>query len=240
MVQYVKDKTGRFAERPHYEPKELDRECEQIITAFLKEKYGDARFPVSTEDLTVLIERDTDDFDPYADLSKYGPEVEGVTEFRPGSKPRVKISAHLGSDDRRENRLRTTLTHEYGHVRLHSYLWDMDPSRPDLLKRKPDANKQICKRDSILDAKTVDWMEWQAGYACGAFLMPYTHIRRLVSEYNEKHGLFGAVQTSGVHGRALIDLIQNAFQVSADAARIRLIKLGILGASDASPSLFTR
>jgi hypothetical protein len=115
----------------------------------------------------------------------------------------------------------------------------MEPSRPDLLKHKPDANKQICKRDSILDAKTVDWMEWQAGYACGAFLMPYTHILRLASEYKERHGLFGAVQTSGAHGAALIGLIQEAFKVSGDAARIRLIKLNILVASDAGPALFT-
>jgi len=33
-VRYVKDMTGRFAMRPHYEPAELDRECEQILAAF--------------------------------------------------------------------------------------------------------------------------------------------------------------------------------------------------------------
>jgi hypothetical protein len=32
MVKYVPDRTGRFSQRPHYEPKELDRECENIRT----------------------------------------------------------------------------------------------------------------------------------------------------------------------------------------------------------------
>jgi hypothetical protein len=60
MVKYVPDRTGRFSQRPHYEPKELDRECENIIAGFLKERHGAAKYPVSTDDLTVLIERDTE------------------------------------------------------------------------------------------------------------------------------------------------------------------------------------
>src|ERR1019366_723197 len=60
MVKYVPDRTGRFSQRPHYEPKELDRECENIIAGFLKERHGVAKYPVSTDDLTVLIERDTE------------------------------------------------------------------------------------------------------------------------------------------------------------------------------------
>src|SRR5262245_19221242 len=114
MVQYVPDKTGRFAQRPHYKPQEMDRECENIITSFLRSRYGDVQFPVSTEDLTRLIEQDAEDLDLYADLSEFGAEVEGVTEFFPGKKPVVKIAERLSGDERMENRLRTTLTHEYG------------------------------------------------------------------------------------------------------------------------------
>ena len=40
MVKYVPDRTGRFSQRPHYEPKELDRECENLIASFLKERHG--------------------------------------------------------------------------------------------------------------------------------------------------------------------------------------------------------
>lgn len=238
MVRYVRDTTGRFSQRPHYKPEELDRECENIITKFLNDKYGKSEFPVTTDDLTLLIERDTEDFDPYADLSMYGSDVEGVTEFQSGRKPKVKITENLSNDERRENRLRTTLTHEYGHVHFHAYLWEIEPPGPNLLRQNPNANKQICKRDDILDAAQTDWMEWQAGHACGALLMPVSYLRRVVGAYQEANNLFGIIGTSSEHGQALIARIQQEFQVSADAARVRLLKLNILGAADAGPSLF--
>lgn len=238
MVVYVPDKTGRFSQRPHYKPSELDRECENIITSFLKEKHGKAEFPVTTDDLTVLIERDAESLDLFAGLSQYGTDVEGLTLFQPRRKPVVKIAERLAADDRYSNRLRTTLTHEYGHVRFHGYLWDLEPPGPDLLRRDSRANMQICYRDKILDAAQSDWMEWQAGYACGALLMPASRVRRLAGDYLDSHGLFGAIGERDSHGAALIEAVKTGFDVSADAARIRLLKLGILGAASAGPSLF--
>ena len=237
-MKYVRDRTGRFSQRPHYQPEELDRECENIITKFLKDKYGKTEFPVTTEDLTLLIERDTDDFDSYADLSVYGNDVEGVTEFQPGKKPIVRISEHLTNDERRENRLRTTLTHEYGHVYFHAYLWEVEPPGADLLRQNPNADKQICKRETMLEATQTDWMEWQAGHACGAILMPISCLRRVVAAYREANSLFGGIGTGSEHGQALIARVQETFQVSADAARVRLLKLNILGAASAGRSLF--
>lgn len=238
MVKYVADKTGRFSQRPHFKPEELDRECESIIATFLKSRHGKAEFPVSTEDLTVLIERDTESLDAYADLSGYGTNVEGATIFQPGRKPRVLISDRLQLDEHRENRLRTTLAHEYGHVRFHAYLWEAEPPGPDLLRRNPNANMQICYRDRMLDAAQTDWMEWQAGYVCGALLMPVSRVRAIVRAYCESHGLFGVIGQNDSHGRALIETVKSAFQVSGDAARIRLLKLGVLGSTSAGPSLF--
>ena len=239
MVTYVPDRTRRFRQRPHFEPEELDSECENIICGFLKEIYGEVKFPVSTDNLTRLIERESDDLDLYADLTEFGPNVEGVTEFRLGKKPRVKISAVLSNDERRENRLRTTLTHEYGHVHFHTYLWEIELPQRDLLAKVTNANKHICKRDTILNAERSDWMEWQAGYVCGALLMPASHVRRLVGEYQEAHGLFGIIGHAGKHGQALISMMQTVFQVSADAAKVRLFKLGALGETDAGSSLFS-
>src|SRR6202140_4298415 len=202
MVKYVPDRTGRFSQRPHYEPKELDRECENIIAGFLKERHGAAKYPVSNDDLTVLISwggrssasskvRDTESLDQFADLSSYGCNVEGLTHFQPGRKPRVRISACLAGDENRQNRLRATLAHEYGHVRFHAYLWDLEPPGPDLLKSNPNASMQICYRDNILDAAHTDWMEWQAGYVCGALLMPASKVRELAGAHLESHWLFG-------------------------------------------------
>ena len=240
MVKFVPDRTGRFSQRPHYKPEDLDWECENIINGFLKDNYGVAQFPVLTSDLTRLVERDADDLDLYADLSEFGPDVEGLTEFFHGQKPKVKISLHLAEDERRENRLRTTLTHEYGHVRFHAYLWELEPPRRTLFEDTPNGNRQICKRDTILDAAQTDWMEWQAGYVCGALLMPITPVTRLVGAYQESHGLYGVIGTNDSHGQNLIESVQSAFQVSVDAARVRLIKLGFLGETSAGPSLFSR
>ena len=113
-MKWVADKTNRFPNRPHYEPYELDAECEKIITVFLKERHGRVNFPVSTDDLAVLIETVVEDLDLYADLSQEPGQVEGVTEFQPGGKPRVRIAKSLSGAPNMENRFRTTLTHEFG------------------------------------------------------------------------------------------------------------------------------
>ena len=227
MVRYVPDKTGRFAQRPHYESIELDRECESIINGFLMERYGKICFPIKTADLTVLIEQKVEDFDSYADLSAYGEQVEGLTEFVPGQKPNVKISKTLSGDDRRKNRLRTTLAHEYGHVHLHSYLWEVET--PRLLETDASNRELVCKRETILEARQSDWMEWQAGYVCGSLLMPVSQVKRIVSAYQEDHGLSGIIGVPTSHAPALIEEIRQKFQVSEEAARIRLIKLNVLG-----------
>ena len=235
----VSDRTGRFFERPHYRPEELDRECEQIITQFLRDVHRKADFPVTTGDLTKLIERDVEDLDLYADLSDLGQGVEGVTEFRSGRRPSVRISKRLSNDPKRENRLRTTLTHEYGHVRFHAYLWEMNGGGPDLLESKGAASWSHCKRETMLDAPKTDWMEWQAGYVCGALLMPRSALACVVGMYQERHNIFGPVNANGAHGLALVEKVVETFQVSADAAHVRLAKLGHLGIEQGS-SLFDK
>ena len=235
-MKYVKDKTGRFGERPHYEPHELDQECEKIIVDFLRSKYGEVRLPIDTEDLKVLIERDTAELDCYADLSEYGPDVEGVTEFRPGKKPIVRISKALTEDERYENRLRTTLTHEYGHVHFHSYLFTLNQEQ-GLLFQGAGTQLLISKRENIIDAPQSDWMEWQAGYACGAMLMPISNIRKISSDFVQTHNHFGPISPQGSKGREIIELVSRTFRVSSDAARVRLSKLNILG-TERGQSLF--
>lgn len=238
MVTYVRDNTGRFQQRPHYKPEELDRECESIITKFLKQLRGEVRFPIHTDDLKTLIEGEADNLDVYADLSVFGADVEGVTEFVRGGKPSVSISAMLTDDARRENRLRTTLTHEYGHVHFHSYLWDIEPPSADLLRKEPNRDKVICKRDSMIDAAQTDWMEWQAGYVCGAILMPKSAVTGVCRQFAEERNMFGTVSSQSLNGQALIQRVVVQFKVSEDAARVRLFKLGLLTAAAPTKSLF--
>ena len=69
MVKMIRDNTGRFAERPFYAARDLDNECERPIRDLLMKRKKKVEYPVSTEDLTVLIEMHDADLDPYADLS---------------------------------------------------------------------------------------------------------------------------------------------------------------------------
>jgi Zn-dependent peptidase ImmA (M78 family) len=96
----------------------------------------------------------------------------------------------------------------------------------------------VCKRDGIINARKSDWMEWQAGYVCGALLMPISHFRRVVSGYQTAHKIFGPVALGGTPATALIDLVRREFRVSADAARVRLSQHSYVQAQDRGRSLF--
>ncbi len=170
-MKWVTDRTGPFAKRPHYLPAELDAECEQVISTFLRAKYGKVEFPIKTDDLAVLIEQKAT-IDSYADLSDEGEDVEGVTEFVSGKRPLVKIASSLSAAPNMENRLRTTLTHEYGHVHFHEFMFATEAQALSLFPSEEKVLANKCRRDNIVNAAESDWMEWQAGHACGALLMP--------------------------------------------------------------------
>ena len=240
MVKMIPDNMGRFARRPFYQERELDNECERLIGELLLKRRGKIAYPVDTEDLAVLIEMHDADLDSCADLSSYGDDVEGVTEFFPDRGPKVSISDRIAADDRRENRLRTTLTHEFGHVKFHGPLWAEKFATGDMLERGVNANKAISKRDNILNAPKTDWMEWQAGYISGALLMPARPVRRLVSDYCAPRELHGDIHKDSDHAVHLVQLVVEQFAVSEEAARIRLLKLNLIKTVLGSASLFDR
>lgn len=233
-LRWVSDPTGRFAKRPHYSPEQLDFECERIVSEFLLKRYGHAAFPISTDDLTVLMESAVDDFDPYADFSSEEGEIEGVTEFYRGRKPIVKIAAKLTVTASLENRLRTTLTHEYGHVYFHDCLHQVECKPISLFDSHslsevsgPQAHR--CKRDSMISMSNRDWMEWQAGYVCGAMLIPISPLVRCVQKFRqEQHMEHAAISVQSSGGVELIQVVSQAFQTSRDAARVRLLQKEIL------------
>lgn len=218
-MKWVKDKTGRFPERPFYDEEELDYECESLVASFLSGRYGGVTFPISTNDLTILVERETSQLDLFADLSGEGVDVEGVTDFLPDKKPRVRISQEFQADARRDNRLRTTLTHELGHVKFHAFLWPQ--GQGSLFPVAVHQNSPRCKREKILHADSVDWLEWQAGYASGAYLIPITPLQAIVRATLSR-GRLSAVTAISPEGRHLIKEVQKAFQVSGEAAEVRL------------------
>lgn len=243
-MKMVPDRSGRFRERPFYKPEELDAECEELVSEFLSRHRGRVEWPIRTDDIVTLLEEHAESVDLYADLSTLGAEVEGVTDFYPGRRPVVRIAAGLSSTSS-ENRLRTTLTHELGHVRLHGYLFETADLHGELFDRKRDKSpprasaqgatpnptgaSHQCRRETMLDAKEVDWMEWQAGYACGALLMPRTPLRALVREFGATASSLAGVTENTPEAEQLIAAVVARFAVSKDAARIRLLKIGAIG-----------
>ena len=230
-MKNVVDDSGRFTERPHYAPHELDRIFESVVTSFLKEMNGTVCFPLSTLDLTSLLNRDAGKLEHLADISRLG-GFEGATKFFPGSKPQVTIAEKLARGEKYVNRLRTALAHEYGHVYLHANLYEIREVAETSANAKRLSYVVRCKRRTMMSATSSNWMEWQANYACRALLMPASYVKRVVADYMEKNGLDRRVTTHSAHDEEVIDVVVEKFQVSRAAARARLVALNILACPD--------
>ena len=165
-----------------------------------------------------MIEAEADDFDMYADL----PEgQDGYTDFFFDRKPRVLIAKRL-SDPRYENRLRTTLGHEYGHVWFHAPLWRNSAAD------HPAEPRWTCHRDRIVHAPQSDWMEFQAAYIGGALLMPASDVKSWTGEIAMREAKEPPVSADSDLGRAMIERLIRRCRVSEQAARVRLLSLHIL------------
>jgi Zn-dependent peptidase ImmA (M78 family) len=237
MVMWVPDETKRFRRRPHFKQSEIDRECETLVSGFLQRHRGKVTYPILTDDLTVLIEQHVGALDVYADLTPDGHDVEGVTRFKIGTVPDIEISEPLSNDTRRENRFRTTLAHELGHVRLHDRLFQAAFSPGDLFEHARE-HRLVCKRDTMVDAPKGDWLEWQACYASGSYLMPVTALREELKPILAAHGGYTPFPVGAAASDALIEAVMARFQVSRDAARVRLSKLDYISATPRAPTLF--
>ncbi|MGC1400717.1 ImmA/IrrE family metallo-endopeptidase [Candidatus Binatus sp.] len=219
-MKMIPDRTGRFQKSPHWEIRELEQMCEDTMTSFLRQHFGFERIPVPTEAVTMLIERDAADLDLATNLSDDIHEVFGFTQFERGRKPLVKIARELWEQRHRNNRLRTTLTHEYGHVMLHTWLYD---------KYGVARGPHRCYWQSLLPTERVfDWFEWQAGYASGALLMPESFARRTVEAYFQNRSERPPVAKESPEASVLCQRISLAFDVSVEAASVRLSQLGYL------------
>jgi hypothetical protein len=249
-VKNVRDLTGRFTERPHFEPEELDSMCDRALLEHSELISKKLAYPISTDFLQTLIEAHAASLDMFADLSGEGSDVEGVTDFILGARPRVRISKELSSDPQREVRLRTTLAHEFGHVHLHNALFQAKTEALDLFaSRTADAGRWSdsvgkrgelarCKRETIVGAAATDWMEWQAGYVCGALLMPKRMLKQHVHAHLRQTNNLGSLLIHSPAGRAVTGEIATKFFVSPDAARVRLLVLGLAVEKELERSVF--
>lgn len=209
MVRWLRDASGRFPRRPHYEVTELESVCTDLLRELRRQRPRAEPYPITVDDLSVLVEQHAADLDLYAELA---PDLDGVTDFARHAKPRVRIAARLSNSAPSHRRLRSTLAHELAHVVLHNFIWWFDPG----VAYDPQALSPKC----VLRTVSGDWMEWQANYCASALLVPASAMPAVPEPVWERSAA----------ARALLRDVQTRFDVSAQLATIRLRQLGHLTA----------
>lgn len=153
----------------------------------------------------------------------------GLTELRAGAKPRILVNRDL-TDAALEidaysgklGRWRATLAHEAAHVLLHGFMFELNSDQTTLFSSVGhDAQARLfrcLKREVLFVGRSGrDPREVQANRGMAALLMP--------------RSLFGSMardRASRMTEAVLSDVLARAFEVSRQAATIRLGTLGFL------------
>ena len=177
-------------------------------------------------------------FDQYASLPA---DVLGQTDFRVGAPPLVMVNADLTGaaidDDESplglKGRWRATVAHEACHVLFHRCLFNLNPQQGSLFgeeeeSQEPAQRLQRClKRDVVHGRMGSDWREVQANMGMAALLMPKSLFalacQKELSQIGSERVLEDTPQADALAAR-----LARAFQVSRQAAMIRLKTLEVL------------
>src|SRR5262249_32478963 len=130
-------------------------------------------------------------------------------------------------------RWRATLAHEASHVVIHRPLFELPPEQSSLFSNqgRPAQETQRlmrCQKRSVLyRGSTSDWREIQANQGMAALLMPRPVFLAVARDL-----LTGSRPPSlgTQEARQLIGELASRFEVSRQAAEIRLTTLGVVGA----------
>jgi len=232
-MKWISDPTRRFARRPLYDRDEMEYVCQDLVERYFRDRNLQVAYPLSTETLELIVESLTCDYDSACDLLFLGEDVEGATEFSLRARPKVFVSDQLLAPNMNKRR-RMTIAHELGHVHLHDVLYKFE-STLELFSETKEGVPAICKRESI--QRSGDWMEWQAGYAGGAILMPRHHTKRRVEALAQAGMTKIPSITNSPESRVMIADVASYFEISEEASRIRLLQLGYLEANEATRTL---
>ena len=219
IINWMVDGTGRFRKRPFFSEEEMDRHCERIVQLHNSRLYGQSVPGLRTDGLLRML-NDYADLHLYADVSKYGAGVEAVTGFVTAKKPTVRVARELCFDRSQNNHLRFVLAHEFAHARFHGAAWRRRWMREEDLAR--------CWPNRMLTLDVgYDWFEWQANFLGASTLMPKSQVRCVMAAY------FGGKELTGIprdcrEANDLTQRVAELFEVSCEAANIRLCGLGYL------------
>ena len=88
--------------------------------------------------------------------------------------------------------------------------------------------RQADHSETVGNAPENDWMEWQADHLGGALLMPRSYLIEWAGQIAMREGKFPPLQADSDLGRAVMQRVMRRCQVSEQAARVRLLRPGLL------------
>ena len=147
----------------------------------------------------------------------YNPE-RNCAEYMSASAGTLLVDSSLLLESQ-EHRYRFTVGHEGGHQILHTSYFGYDPNQTSFLEdRAPMVQCRIDTRNMprkpVSEWTDRDTMEWQANYLSSAVLMPKRMVTRVVDKVQQ-----------GNYAEMIL-LVSEAFNVSLEAAQIRLKDVG--------------
>lgn len=191
------------------------------------------------------------DFQSFSDK-----EILGMTSFSSGiinvvkdgvispykvDKGTIIISSELESDEKLRGRFHYTLAHEFGHNIYHRRKFEEPDYSNELLLFENEPKKQFaitCHRDKIENLEynpTKDWIEWQADYFASCFLMPKEAVAVFWKDFSKVPDFVFGEEPMPFLANMQYNAFQveferfvNTFQVSKQAAKIRLEKLNYI------------
>jgi hypothetical protein len=220
-MKTFRDKSGQFSERPHFEPIEIDRICDDELR-----KAG--LFPNESSAVRIerLVEKRFGITPEYDDL----PEgVLGYTRFGDKGVEAIVISAALDAATGKvaERRVRTTLAHEAGHGLLHAYLFALGHRPLNLFDRDSQTDHKILCRDIQGEeqrARAYDgrWWEFQANRAMGSLLCPRSLVEQSLSPFLVPSGSLGVMNLDPTRKEEAVRSLAETFDVNPVVARYRI------------------
>ncbi len=220
-MKHFRTKSGPFSRRPHFEPSEIDRICDDELR-----KVG--LYPSSPQAIRIdrFIEKRFGVCHDYQDLPD---GVLGYTRFTKTGVDAVIISTALEAENGKvaERRVRTTLAHEAGHGLLHAYLFAVDDKPQHLFDVDSQADHKILCRDikeGEGQKRPYDgrWWEFQANRAMSGLLCPKALVHDALKPFMRPIGLLSTlILDENMRGDAVRE-VADIFDVNPVVARIRI------------------
>jgi len=219
-MKTIRTRGGPFTERPHFELREIEEICSTELR-----KVG--LYPSAPETIRIdrFIEKRFNISPRYEQLPD---GVLGFTRFERGQVAEIVVSQALDEEGSKvsERRLRSTLAHEAGHGLLHAYLFALGEKPKGLFDDGDRTPRILCRGTTEAPRLTpkpkVNWSEFQANRAIGAFLMPKPLVDEALREFCVENGALGQRTLPGDKRDAAIRALSTIFDVNPIVARLRI------------------